>query len=185
MENNKQMKNGVDVKKRLLQAFIVVFSLTILILSLITLASSVKASNLAFGRYQFYIMKSTTQTEIAESGDLVITEKLEPGKIKAGDKIVYKDNEFYYCDNVVETRKSNIVNKLIIAEKDGVKYQFDESYVQGKVVNRIPKLGAIITFIRTPLGIVFFMLFIVCLLALLRLLIIYSKKEDVKTNIAK
>ena len=134
---------------------------------------------------QFYIMKSTTQPEIAESGDLVITEKLGPGLIKSGDKIVYKDNEFYYCDDVVETRKTNIVNKLIIAEKDGVSYQFDESYVQGKVVNRIPKLGAIITFIRTPLGIVFFMLFIVCLLALLRLLITYSKKEDVKTNIAK
>ena len=178
MENNKQMKNNLNIKKRTLQAFIVVFSLTVLILSLITLASSVKASNLAFGRYHFYIMKSTSQPEIAESGDLVITERLDKGRIKAGDKIVYKDNEFYYCDEVVETRKTNIVNKLIIAEKDGVKYQFDEYFVQGKVVKNFHKIGSIITFIRTPLGIVFFMLFIICLFALLRILITYKRDEN-------
>lgn len=175
MENNKQMKSNVNVKKRSLQAFIVVFSLTMLILSLITLASSVKASNLAFGRYQFYIMKSTSQPDIAESGDLVITEKANPGEIKSGDKIVYKDNEIYYCDSVVETRKVNIVNKIIIAEKDGVSYQFDENDVQGKVKVKMHKVGAIFTFIKTPVGIVFFTLFILCLLALLRLLITYTK----------
>lgn len=175
MENNKQMMNKVNVKKRSLQVFIVVFSLTMLILSLITLASSVKASNLAFGRYQFYIMKSTTQPDIAESGDLVITEKANPGGIKSGDKIVYKDSEFYYCDSVEETRKVNIVNKIIIAEKDGVRYQFDESDVQGKVIVKMHKVGAIFTFIKNPVGMVFFTLFILCLLALLRLLITYTK----------
>ena len=171
MENNKQMIKKLDIKKIVAQSLIVVFSLTVLILSLITLASSVKASNLAFGRYHFYIMKSTTQPEIAECGDFVITERFDKGKIKAGDKIVYKDNEFYYCGSVVETRKTNIVNKLIIAEKDGVKYQFDEYYVQGKVIKNVHKLGAVISFIRTPLGIVFFMLFMICLFCLLRILI--------------
>ena len=178
MENNKQMKNNLNLKKRSLQVFIIVFSLTVLILSLITLASSVKASNLAFGRHRFYIMKSDSQSEIAERGDLVIAEYAEPGVIKSGDKIVYKDKEFYYCDKVVETKKLNIVNKVIIAEKDGVSYQFNESDVQGKVVGNIHKLGSIITFIRTPLGIVFFMLFIVCLFTLLRILITYKKDED-------
>ena len=179
MENNKQMKNNSEIKKRALQVFIIVFSLTILIISLITLASSVKASNLAFGRTQFYIMKDDSQSGIAEKGDLVITKRLEPGEIKAGDKIVYKDNEFYYCENVVDVRKTNIVNKLIIAEKDGVSYQFNEGDVQGKVVKNFNKVGAIITFIRTPIGMVFFMLFIICLFALLRILITY-KREDKK-----
>ena len=185
MENNKQMINKSDIKKKTLQAFIIVFSLTILILSLITLASSVKASNLAFGRTQFYIMKSTSQPEIANAGDLVIVKRQDPGQIKAGDKIVYKDGEFYYCDKVVQTKKSNIVNKFILAEKDGVSYQFDESNVKGTVFKTIPRLGAIITFIRTPIGIVFFMLFIICLFALLRILITYGKKEDKVQNDAQ
>lgn len=179
MENNKQMKNELNMKKKVLQITIIVFSLLLLIISLITIASTVRASsNLAFGNYRFYIMKAISQPDIAKKGDLVIAKKTEPGKIQAGDKIVYKDNEFYYCDNVKETKKVNVVNKLIIAEKDGVSYQFDEKDIQGKIVSTIGLLGAIITFLVTPLGIVFFVLFIVCVFALLNVLVSKRKQDN-------
>lgn len=178
MENNKQKKNSIVVKKRILQAIIVIFSLTVFILSLITMASTIKVSNLAFGRTQFYIMKSSSYPEIAEVGDLVIVNRKDPGEIQAGDKIVYKDNEFYYCETVKSIKKNNIVNKLVIAEKNGISYQFSESEIKGKVVNKIPRLGAIISFIRTPLGIVIYLLFLICIFALLRILVSYSKNEN-------
>lgn len=173
----KQMKNennSLKTKTMVLRTSIVIISLTILILSLITLASTVKASdNLAFGRYRFYIMRDQSQPEIAETGDLVIAHKMDPGEIKAGDKIVYKGNEFYYCSKVIETKKSNIVNKIIIAEKNGISYQFDETEISGKVVKDIHNLGNIISFLRTPLGIVFFTLFTACVFALLKILITF------------
>ena len=85
-KNNKQMKkenNNFKTQKIVLQTFIIIFSLIILSLSLITLASTVKASdNLAFGRFRFYIMRSQSQPEIAEVGDLVIAHKMDPGQIQ-------------------------------------------------------------------------------------------------------
>lgn len=180
MENNKQKRNSIVIKKRILQAFIVIFSLTVFILSLITMVSTIKVSNLAFGRTQFYIMKSNSYPEIAEVGDLVIAKRMEPGEIKTGDKIVYKDNEYYYCETVKTIKKNDIVNKIVVAEKNGINYQFNENEIKGKVVNKIHRLGAIISFIRTPFGIVMYILFLICLFALLRILVTYSKEK--KTN---
>jgi hypothetical protein len=182
-ENNKpKKKRNIRVRKRFLQAFIVIFSLTILILSLITLASTVKAHDLAFGRYRFYIMKTESKPEAALKGDLVIAEKLDVGNLKTGDYIVYGDNKTYYCDKVAEIKKVNIVNKVITAENNGVSYQFNEADVSGKVIKNFHKIGNIITFLRTPVGIVFFVLFTICLFALLRILITYGKEDEKKAD---
>ena len=178
-ENNKQKKmNSTNLKKGFLQVFIIIFSITILVLSLITLASTVKAHDLAFLRYRFYIMRAESRPEAAEKGDLVIAQKLDSGELKAGDYIVYGDNKTYYCDKIAEIKKVNIVNKVITAESNGVSYQFNENEISGKVVKKFHKVGNIITFLRTPLGIVFFVLFIVCLFALLRVLITSNKNDD-------
>ena len=184
-EKNKQKKKrNIRIRKRFLQGFIVIFSLTILILSLITLASTVKADDLAFGRYRFYIMRTESKPEAAEKGDLVIAEKLDAGKLKVGDYIVYGGDKTYYCDKVAEIKKVNIVNKVITAENGGVSYQFNENDISGKVIVNIHKLGNIITFLRTPVGIVFFIIFTICLFALLRILITYGRndEEDDKDN---
>ena len=180
MEENKKQKKSRNIrtKKRFLQVFIVIFSVTILILSLITLASTVKANDLAFGRYRFFIMRTESRPEAAEKGDLVIAKKLDVGELKAGDYIVYGGNKTYYCDKVAEIKKVNIVNKVITAESNGVSYQFNEADISGKVIKNYHKIGNIITFLRTPVGIVFFILFIICLFALLRILITYKKDSN-------
>jgi len=156
-------------KKIVTQVTAVILFLFILITSLITLYSSIKASNLAFLKYRFYIMETDTQQEIANKGDLVIAKKLKNGEIQAGDYIVYGDNEFYYCDEIVETKKINTVTKIITAERNGIKYQFSEDEVSGKIVKKINKLGEIIKFLRTPVAIVIFILFVICIFALLRI----------------
>jgi len=178
-ENNKQKKKrNIRIRKRFLQVFIVIFSLTILIITLITIASTVKADDLAFGRYRFYIMRTESKPEAALKGDLVIAEKLDAGQLKVGDYIVYGGNKTYYCDEVAEIKKVNIVNKIITAENGGVSYKFNENEISGKVIARIYKLGNIITFLRTPVGIVFFIIFTICLFALLRILITYGKDDE-------
>lgn len=181
-EKIKQMKKENEkkpiIKRTALRTFIAVFSLIVLILSLITLASTVKAQTLAFGRYRFFIMRAESYPQIAEVGDLVIAQKLEPGELKIGDPIVYGDNkEVFYCNNIINVKKSNIVNKVVLAEKNGVSYQFSESEISGKVIKNIHKLGNIITFLRTPVGIILFLLFVVCLFALLRILVTYNKHK--------
>lgn len=180
-ENTKQ--NEYNYKNIILQIGIIIFSLVILIIVLITIASTVKSSNnLAFGKYKFYIMKAESKTDIVEKGDLVIVKKAKSDEIQIGDYIVYGDNEFYYCDNIVQTKKMNTIMKIIIAENDGIKYQFEESEIEGKVVYSIHKVGNIITFLRTPIGIIFFILFIICLFILLRMVFVFRNNNQIRTT---
>lgn len=72
--------------------------------------------------------------------------------------------------------------KIIIAENDGIKYQFEESEIEGKVVYSIHKVGNIITFLRTPIGIIFFILFIICLFILLRMVFVFRNNNQIRTT---
>lgn len=177
MKDKKEQKKFFN--KKLITSFIaVILFVSILVISLITLASTVKASNLAFGKYRFYIMKSESQPEIALKGDLVIAKKLKLGEIQPGDKIVYGDGKFYYCDNIEQTKKINTITKMITAQRDGIKYQFSEDEVEGKIICTIHELGDIISFLRTPIGMLFFIVFIICVFLLMRIIFIDKKKEN-------
>lgn len=177
MKDQKEQKKFFN--KKLITSFIaVILFVSILVISLITLASTVKASNLAFGTYRFYIMKSESQPEIALKGDLVIAKKLKLGEIQPGDKIVYGDGKFYYCDNIEQTKKINTITKMITAQRDGIKYQFSEDEVEGKIICTIHELGDIISFLRTPIGMLFFIVFIICVFLLMRIIFIGKKKEN-------
>lgn len=177
MEENSN-QNKCNYKKIILKVFIVLFSLILLIVTLITMTSTIKSSNnLAFGKYKFYIMKEGYKTGIAEEGDLIIVKKTKSDEIQIGDNIVYGDDKFYYCDNIVQTKKLNTITKIITAENNGIKYQFDASEIEGKIIFKIHKIGYIITFLRTPVGIILFILFIICLFTLLRAMLVHHKNK--------
>lgn len=179
MENQKQQKKKSNKIKAVL---ILISSIIILIIMLITMFCTIVASNLSFLKYKFYVMEATSQPYVANHGDFIITKNVKPGEVQKGDCIVFGGKDFYYCDEVVETRKVNRVYKMVIAEKDGIKYQFDESEIEGKIVNKIPHLGNIVLFLRTPLGILFFIIFLVCVFALFRILLVskysYEEKDE-------
>lgn len=177
MEENSN-KNKCNYRKIILQVFIVLFSLLLLIVTLITMTSTIKSSNnLAFGRYKFYIIKEGYKADITEAGDIIIAKKVKSEDIQIGDNIVYKDNKFYYCDNIVQTKKINTITKIITAENNGIRYQFDASEIEGKIIFRIHTIGNIIIFLRTPVGIILFILFIICLFTLLRAILIHNKNK--------
>ena len=185
MNRNKERKKK-KVAKVLLRITIVVLFLLTLILFLITMASTIiSKDNLAFIDYKFYIMKASSEPEIAHVGDLVIVEKYKPNTVQAGDKIVYSgnnDNKFYYCNSVNSTKKQNIIMKMITVESNGVQYQFEESEVEGKVIATVPLLGRITTFLRTILGKIVFILYIICLFILLRVIFTRRKMKDKNTE---
>ena len=181
-EKKEQKKNNNDTKKITTQVIAAILFLVILIVTLITIVSTIKTSNLAFLRYKFYIMRSASQTQIAYPGDLVIAKKMSADKMKAGDSIVYGGKKYYFADSITQVKKANTVTKIIIAEKDGVRYQFSEEDIEGKVVKTIPELGNIISFLRTPLGMVIFIIFTICVFALLRVLLLKNKDDDADNN---
>lgn len=168
--NNNNKKTIIKTKIKI--GIILTLSVLILAITLITLFCTTVESNLSFLNYKFYIMESQSQSYIAQKGDLVIVKKNKPNEIEKGDHIVYKDKNIYYCDNIVETKKINTLNKMVIAEKEGVRYQFSEDEIEGKIVCKISKVGNIINFLRTPIGILLFAVFVVCIFILLRILLV-------------
>lgn len=177
MKDQKEQKKYFN-KKMITAVSAIILFVFILVISLITMASTIKASNLAFGRYRFYIMKSETQPEIAENGDLVIAKKLKSGEIKPGDKIVYGDGKFYYCDNIEQTKRINTITKMITAQRDGIKYQFSEDEVEGKIICTINEVGNVISFLRTPIGMVFFFVIVFCMFLLMRIIFLGKKQDE-------
>lgn len=155
----------------------VIIFMTIIIISAITVASTAKAHNLAFISHRFYVMKSDSQPEIAKVGDLVITKRIRNNEIQNNNHIVYKDGEFYYCDEVIDTKKSGSIVKMIIAEKNGIKYQFSEDDIEGKVVKVVPKLGSVVDFFKTPIGIVVYIISVIVVFTTLRFLVINKRSE--------
>lgn len=174
MEKINERKKGKN-KKLITQIIATLLFVVISILSIITVTSSVKASNLAFFKYRYYIMKAESHPQVANAGDFVIAKKMKFGDVHEGDNIVYKDGKFYYCDEIIDVKNNNSAIKVIIAEKDGIKYRFSEDDIEGKIVKVIPHLGSVIDFLRTPLGIVMFVLFIMCLFILLRILLLRNR----------
>ena len=171
----KNSKSNFGGKKIILLIFAIFLFVFMLIMLLITLYSTVRASNLAFGKYSFYIMKSDSQPEIAKRGDLVITKIHKNEEIQLGDKIVYRDNDLYYCDKIEETTEKANITKIITIQKDGIKYQLSENEIKGKVICSIHGLGNIITFLRTPVGMVFFIVFMICIFLVMRKLFINNE----------
>lgn len=180
MEGNSK-KNNYNCHKIILKMFIVLFSLCLVTIVVITIISTMNASgNLAFGKYKFFIIEEDYKTNTAKKGDLIIVNKDVTDEIEVGDSIVYEDNKIYYCDKVVQTRNVNNIIKIIIEENNSIKYQFDESEIEGKVIFKVDKIGNMIIFLRTPIGIVLFILFIICLFCLLRLFLLNYKNKYIK-----
>lgn len=180
MEGNSK-KNNYNCHKIILRIFIVLFSICLLIVTIIATTSTIKASgNLAFGKYEFFIIKEKYNTNTAEKRALIIVNKEAANEIKVGDSIVYRDNKIYYCDNVVQTKNVNNELKIIIKENDVIKYQFDQNEIEGKVIFKLHKIGNIIIFLKTPVGIILFILFTICLFYLMRRLLVNYKNKCIK-----
>ena len=74
--------------------------------------------------------------------------------------------------------KINTITKMITAQRDGIKYKFSEDEEEGKIICTIHELGDIISLLRTPIGMLFFIVFIICVFLLMRIIFIDKKKEN-------
>lgn len=164
---NEKKKNIYSTSKIILRIIIIVYSLLLLIISLFTLACTVKSSdNLAIGNYKFYLIKLDNNKNIIPKGDLVVVKKVKNENLNIGDEIVYKENQQYYSDNV-----EKIINNSILVEKNEITYQFTKQTIEGKIVKRYRVLGNLVMFLRAPIVIIIFLIFTISLFVLLRILI--------------
>ena len=99
------------------------------------------------------------------SGLVVLTGSMEPN-YHAGDVIIIKEQKDYYVRDVITFHQRNMIVTHRIVEKDGTTFttqgdannSSDESIqltdIEGKVIRRIGKIGSVILFVKTPMGII-------------------------------
>lgn len=173
-KNIKQEKH--NYKRTTLRMCLSLMIIFIITSTFITVISTIKSSgNLSFGKYKFYIMMAESKDNATKKGDLVIVKKIKSDELRIDDDIVYNNDGFYYCNRIKQTRKVNTITKLIITEGNGIKYQFNEDEIEGKIVFNIHNIGNIIIILRTVFGIILFILFIICLFLLLRMFFMQNK----------
>ncbi len=99
------------------------------------------------------------------SGLIVLTGSMEPN-YHAGDVIIIKELEDYNVRDVITFHQRNMIVTHRIIKKEGTTFttqgdannSSDEpiqlSDIEGKVIRRIGKIGSIILFAKTPMGII-------------------------------
>lgn len=97
-------------------------------------------------------MKTSDESSI-KSGDLVIAEKIDPQELDLGDIIMFKKNQSIIIHRIIEkdTRTNQFITKgdaNNIEDPEPVEYK----EIVGKYAGRVPILGNLILFSKTPFG---------------------------------
>ena len=103
------------------------------------------------------------------SSSVVLTGSMSPD-IEPNDVVVCRKQSDYAVGDVItfQSEGSSVTHRIIAADEEGYRTKGDanntadglpikKTFVTGKVIFVIPKVGAVIGFVRTPLGILCFL----------------------------
>lgn len=165
--------------KKIISAIILIILLPILFVNGIILIDSFVHPNEVpsfFGWKPFIVLSGSMENEIY-SGDLAIVKEVNTEIIKENDIIAFKNNDLVTTHRVVEIVKENGENKY---KTKGDNNNIEDSglvsqeQVEGLYQFKISKLGNLLMFTQTPIGMV------ICLSTPIALLIIMQKIGSIK-----
>lgn len=149
----------MKAKKALKVILNIVFYLLLAIMiyiSFIVINASRKGEQPEVFGCKFYVVLTGSMQPDIKPGDLIIIKSIDPGDVKVGDVITFKNNNI---DSVTTHRVKNIVNdndnlKFVtqgdannIEDKEPVKSEL----VQGKLMKTIPKVGKTVDYMKKNL----------------------------------
>lgn len=173
------------MKEKINFKVVIITIINLFILSIITsyLLSSIKvirgqqALSTVFN-YTGAIVESGSMSPYAEVGDYLIIKKINAEKVKANDVITFVNNgvlvthrikEVINEDNHIKFKTQGDSNNILDDEK------LDENNVVGKSIVVIPKVGSVIKFISSKIGLTIGIIMILLILSL-------SNKEKKKAG---
>jgi signal peptidase len=120
------------------------------------------------------VVTSGSMIPTLQVGDLLVLQRVPEDQLKVGNIIVFKDNDTYFhTDNPIVhriIRIENVSGELRFITKGDANLPEDQGYrtydeIIGKEIVRIPYIGSVSMFLKTPEGIaVIIILFIVILI---------------------
>ncbi len=171
------MNRTWKIIKNILVGIVVAVALCMMIFTVVSVTTVNRNDRNLFG-YQMYIVLSNSMSATDfDSGDLILVKRVKPSALQEGDIIAYVSQA---GENFGETVTHKIRRKVVA--EDGapgfVTYgtttgQDDEqivtySYIQGKYIGRLPKVGFFFNFLKTVPG------YVLCILTPFLLLILWQ-----------
>ena len=111
------------------------------------------------------IFGQTNPTFFGFSSSVVLTGSMSPD-IEPNDVVISRKQSRYAVGDIItfESEGSSVTHRIVAADEEGYRTKGDanntaddmpvkQESITGKVISVIPKVGAVIGFIRTPLGI--------------------------------
>lgn len=186
----KKLEKIKKIKENKVVKFIYNFIYTILvILALLVLAvvimQRVSNNNLSLGNYRIFNIISQSMIPKYDIGDVLVSKKIDPSKIKMGDDVVYKGEEGSFKDKIV-------THQVIATYQENGKYKFStkgiandqvdpmitEDQVYGVIVYKIKTLS-LISKMTTNLYVFYFIIFVpVVILIFVEIKKIIFPKDD-------
>lgn len=136
------------------------------------------------------IFRQTNPTFFGFSSSVVLTGSMSPD-IEPNDVVISRKHSRYAVGDIItfESEGSSVTHRIVAADEEGYRTKGDanntaddmpvkQESITGKVICVIPKVGAVIGFIRTPLGILCFLALTVLIVELPSIIeYLKSKKE--------
>ena len=120
-----------------------------------------------FGFTPYIIVSGSMEPNIPVD-NIIITRKVKPEDIKVGDVISFKDKneDIVITHRVVEVKDINGI--YFYQTKGDNNSSVDQnlvpySQIQGKYMFKVPFLGKLITYVRTPRGMTLVLTFVICI----------------------
>lgn len=191
------MKKYIDIAGKVITTIILIFSVCIMIFTIISVNTVGKDSGL-FG-YRPYIVLSDSMKDTFSVGDLTVSKTVDPQTLEPGDIITFKsiDPSNYGAVVTHKIREITQYNDEPAFITYGTTTNSDDSYpvpysnVIGKYVFRLPKMGYFFEFLRSPAGYVtlilipFLILIIIQALKFLKLVHQYRLEQQSELDMQK
>lgn len=128
--------------------------------------------------YRFYIIMSGSMEPDIKTGDMIITK--ESDNYKIGDVIAFKDANFVTAHRIVEISTED--GEKVFKTKGDNNNTTDRNLVKsqqikGKIVNKIPKVGKAVLYLKTHWIILVLLIGIIIIIYLVRILL-YNRKNS-------
>ena len=137
------------------------------------------------------IFEQTNPTFFGFSSSVVLTGSMSPD-IEPNDVVISRKQNSYTVGDIItfESEGSSVTHRIVAADEEGYHTKGDanntadsqpikKTAVTGKVICVIPKAGAVIGFIRTPLGILCFLALTVLIVELPSIIEYLKNKKEV------
>lgn len=177
------MKKVLNIIKNVLVWLVVVIAVCMMIFTIVSVNTFDRSDRSLFG-YGAYIVTSDSMSKTDfDAGDLILTKKVDPSTLKAGDIITYISQN---PESFGETITHKIRTLTTAANGDpgfityGTTTDTDDAtvvtypYILGKYQKAIPNVGNFFMFLKTPQGYIF------CIFIPFMLLILYQGINSIK-----